>query len=126
MKEKPGIRQIATTLQRELLSRFDKVLNPSCALFDPVYVEATLLDPRYRIVLTPDQLEAAKVQLLQDVSFYCPFCSTSYLPKPLCLDTTNKPCHQNNESYAHCTGATASAPHVIVIASFSVACLGAL
>lgn len=68
MKEKPGMRQIATVLQQELSNRFDKVLNPSCALFDPVYVQATLLDPRFKIVLTPDQLEAAKVQLLHDVS----------------------------------------------------------
>jgi len=33
-----------------------------------VYVEATLLHPRFKIVLTPDQFEAAKLQLLHDVS----------------------------------------------------------
>ena len=68
MKEKPGIRQISTVLQRELSSRFEKVLQPSCYSFEPVYVEATLLDPRFKIVRTPDQFEAAKLQLLHDVS----------------------------------------------------------
>jgi len=33
-----------------------------------VYVEATLLHPRFKIVLTPDQFEAAKLQLLHDLS----------------------------------------------------------
>lgn len=69
MKERPGIRHIATVLHHELSSSFEKVLNPSSSTFEPVYVEATLLDPRYKIILTPDQLEAAKLQLLHDVSY---------------------------------------------------------
>ena len=69
MKEKPGVRTLATVLQQELMRRFEKVLSPGCASFEPVYVEATLLDPRFKIVLNYEQLEAAKLQLLRDVSY---------------------------------------------------------
>ena len=69
MKEKPGVRTLATVLQQELSHRFEKILSPTCASFEPVYVEATLLDPRFKIVLNDEQLEAAKLQLLRDVSY---------------------------------------------------------
>ena len=68
MKDKPGVRVIACKLQQELTSRFEKVLNPSSGSFDPIYVEATLLDPKYKILRNRHQ-EAAKAQLLLDVSF---------------------------------------------------------
>ncbi len=68
MKEKVGVRVIATMLQRELDTRFEKVLQPSSASFDPIYLESTLLDPRYRILLSPEQLQAAKSQVLREVS----------------------------------------------------------
>lgn len=69
MKDKPGVRVIACKLQQELTSRFEKVLNPSSGSFDPIYIEATLLDPKYKILLNRHQEEAAKAQLLLDVSF---------------------------------------------------------
>lgn len=56
MKDKPGIKHVVTVLQQELSDRFDKALHPSCALFEPIYVEATFLDPRYKIVLSASQL----------------------------------------------------------------------
>lgn len=67
MKDKPGVQVIACKLQQELTSRFE-VLNPSSGSFDPIYVEATLLDPKYKILLNRHQEEAAKALLL-DVSF---------------------------------------------------------
>ena len=68
MREKVGVRVVATVLQKELERRFEKVLQPSSASFDPIYLEATLLDPKYKIVLTHEQLEAVKGQVLRDVS----------------------------------------------------------
>ena len=60
MKDKVGVRVIATTLQQELAYHFEKVLQPSSASFDPIYLESTLLDPNYKILLDNQQLEAAK------------------------------------------------------------------
>ena len=68
MKERPGPREIASTLHRELTRRFQKALDPRDAAFDPVYVKATFLDPRYRIVLSSTQVEAAKTDILREVS----------------------------------------------------------
>ena len=45
MKEKPGLREIASLLQKELSDRFQKVLVPTSFNFDPIFVAATALDP---------------------------------------------------------------------------------
>lgn len=37
-----------------------EVLQPSSDSFDPVYVTATFLDSRYQLLLTPQQIAAAK------------------------------------------------------------------
>ena len=68
MKDKPGVRAIASLLQQEMTTHFEKVLNPSSGSFDPIYVESTLLDLKYKILLNRHQLEAAKAQVLLDVS----------------------------------------------------------
>ena len=88
MKEKPGIRQIATILQRELSSRFEKLMKPSCVSFEPVYIEATLLDPRFKIVLTRDQQEAAKLQLLHDVLYVLTCACVFTVLHSLCMCVT--------------------------------------
>ena len=68
MKEKPGLHKIASTLHRELNRRLESILDPQAPVFDPIYVKATFLDPRYRIVLTSAQVEAAKSDILREVS----------------------------------------------------------
>ena len=65
MKEKPGLREIASILHRELNRRFESILDPQAPVFDPLYVNATFLDPSYRIVLTSAQDEAAKCDILR-------------------------------------------------------------
>ncbi len=67
MKEVPGVRQVASVLQRELSLRFTTVLQPHTAGFNPLYVKATVLDPRYYILLDKDQLRCAKTELLREV-----------------------------------------------------------
>ena len=68
MKEKPGLRAIASTLLRELTRRFQKVLDPQTPACDPVYIKGTFLDPRYRILLSSTQVAAAKSDILHEVS----------------------------------------------------------
>lgn len=67
MKEKAGVRVIATILHRELMDRCEKILKPSSVAFHPIYLESTLLDPKYKIVLNHEQLQAAKSQLILEV-----------------------------------------------------------
>ena len=68
MKERVGIRQLAVVLQKELTRRFEKVLQPTCDSFDPIFVTATFLDPRYRLLMTAQQVTAAKDRLLREVN----------------------------------------------------------
>ena len=67
-KERPGVRQIANLLHQELGTRFEKVLQPGCPVFCPLYIQATLLDPQYRILLSEEQVQAAKLHVLRDFS----------------------------------------------------------
>ena len=53
-------------LQKELTRRFEKVLQPTCDSFDPIFVTATFLDPRYRLLMTAQQVTAAKAHLLHE------------------------------------------------------------
>ena len=68
MKEKPGLREIASLLQKELFDQFQKVLVPTSFNFDPIFVVATALDPRYRVLLHEEQLRHAKVYIMQELS----------------------------------------------------------
>ena len=61
------MRQVASVLQRELSLRFANVLQPQVAGFNPLYVKATALDPRYYILLDKEQLQHAKTELLREV-----------------------------------------------------------
>ena len=64
------MRQAAVLLQKELTRRFEKVLQPSSDSFDPVYVTATFLDSRYRLLLTHQQIAAAKTHMIHEVCLY--------------------------------------------------------
>ena len=68
MKERVAIRQHAVVLEKELTRQFEKVLQPTCDSFDPIFVTATFLDPRYRLLMTAQQVTAAKDHLLCEVS----------------------------------------------------------
>lgn len=71
MKEKPGLCAVASTLLRELTRQFQKVLDSPTPAFNPVYIKATFLDPRYTILLSSTQVAAAKSDILHEVSCIC-------------------------------------------------------
>ena len=68
MKEKPGLREIASLLQKELSDRFQNVLVPTSFNFDPIFVAATALDRRYRVLLNEEQLRHAKIHIMRELS----------------------------------------------------------
>lgn len=67
MKEKAGVRGIATILLRELTNCFDRILKPSSVSFDPIYLALTYLDPKFKILLNREQLDAATSYILREV-----------------------------------------------------------
>lgn len=61
-------RTAVETMLQDLKSRFDYIINPDSANFNPTYIAATSFDPRYKGALTDDQLKKAKSYIHQLVS----------------------------------------------------------
>lgn len=56
-------------LQSELKKRFKRYTDPSADQHEHIFILGTALDPRYRLLLNPVQMSAAKSQLLKEVCF---------------------------------------------------------
>ena len=67
MKRRGGLAGAAANLQSELKRRFDKILNPKALDHDPIFLLATALDPRYRVVLDTEQMVSARTELLSQL-----------------------------------------------------------
>jgi len=57
----------ARILQSELRSRFNRYIDLSVLDFDPAFIIATALDPRYKHLLTQEQKSCAKRHLIFEV-----------------------------------------------------------
>jgi len=55
-------------LTEEIQRRFSYIMDPNDQEFEPIYVVATALDPRFRLVLTEEQTNAANRHILHMVS----------------------------------------------------------
>ena len=58
MMKQPGLKE----------ERFNKYLQVDEPDHDPLFLIATLLDPRYRLLLDSKQVERAKMELLKEVN----------------------------------------------------------
>ena len=58
--EKTGMAVLSNMIVQELNRRFQRVYDTRSTYFDPIYVAATYLDPRYRIALSREQIIEAK------------------------------------------------------------------
>lgn len=65
MKKVAELHTVSTHLQSELGRRFQKCTDPTDPDHEPLYLVSTLLDPRYRVLLTPTQSDSAKEELLK-------------------------------------------------------------
>ena len=55
-------------MQLDLKRRFRKFTDPSDSQYNPLYITATALDPRYRrLLLNSRQTESAKMHLLKEI-----------------------------------------------------------
>ena len=65
MKKIPELSDILTLLQSELKRRFRKFTDPGDNCFEPLFVVSTILDPRYKPLINPNQAKAGKAKVLQ-------------------------------------------------------------
>ena len=56
-------------LQSELKKRFKRYTDPSADQHEHIFILGTALDPRYRLLLNPVQMSAAKSKFLKEVCF---------------------------------------------------------
>ena len=70
MKSQPDVGEVAKLLQKELQRRFKKFTDPGEEDYNPLFVMATVLDPRYRVLLNTVQLQSAEHLLLKEVSIH--------------------------------------------------------
>ena len=54
-------------MQGELKRTFKKYTDPNDSNFEPIFLLAASLDPRYRLILNPAQTSVAKSQILKEI-----------------------------------------------------------
>ena len=64
VQQQSGLSGAASLLKAELNARFKKFEDPSRIDFDPLFVISTALDPRFRVLLSKEQIAAAKQVIL--------------------------------------------------------------
>ena len=63
MKSQRGLAGAVTLLETEMKRRFDRILNPKADGYEPTFLVATALDPRYQVVLDAEQIASARAAL---------------------------------------------------------------
>ena len=74
MKKIPDMTQAASVLLVDLKRRFRRFTDPHDSDHCPVYLAAACLDPRYKVLLNPTQLNSAKKEILKQVCTDCKLC----------------------------------------------------
>ena len=67
MKKVPDMSPAASLLLVNLKQRFKKFTDPHDADHSPLYLTATYLDPRYKMLLNPIQVTSARKEILKQV-----------------------------------------------------------
>ena len=68
MKMKAEVASVSEVLLAELQKRFSKFINVDDPNHVPIYLMATVLDPRYRILLSDDQVANARAMILKYIN----------------------------------------------------------
>ena len=67
MNQQPGVNPVSRVLLSELKRCFRKFTDSGDAHHEPLFLMATALDPRYRLVFNPNQVDGAKAAILKQV-----------------------------------------------------------
>ncbi|RDD43330.1 hypothetical protein TrispH2_004461 [Trichoplax sp. H2] len=65
MKEVAEIANVSSILQLELKHKFSKWIDCNNYNYEPIFAVSTLLDPRYKFVLNPNQIQVASQQIVK-------------------------------------------------------------
>ena len=65
MMERPSVQAVAKIMLEELLTRFQKIFDSSDPGHESIYLVATMLDPRFKELLTSRQTEHATKEFLR-------------------------------------------------------------
>ena len=65
LKQNTDVAEAAQVLQKELKARFKRYTDPSDPNHESLFLIGTALDPRYRLLLNPFQVDSAKQELLK-------------------------------------------------------------
>jgi len=83
MKKVPEMMEVSNVLQSEQKRRFRRCTDPDNPNHDPLFLMATMLDLRYKVLLNPVQLESSKKEVLKEVKEFAG--SNDPLAVQLCL-----------------------------------------
>ncbi len=61
---------VARLMAVELKKRFKKYTDPANENHTPLFLMATALDPRYRLLLNPTQISCAKAAIMKEVYIF--------------------------------------------------------
>ena len=88
MKKISEVAAVSSSLQSELKRRFRRCTDPGDENHEPTYIVSTMLDPRYKSLLNPTQVNHGKVELLKMLKDYS------------CGDSSTGPSSSQSESPA--------------------------
>ena len=67
MKSQRGLAGAVTLPETEMKRWFDRILNPKADGYEPTFLVATALDPRYQVVLDAEQIASARAALVSQL-----------------------------------------------------------
>lgn len=67
MKKNQDLATASNTLEREMKKRFGRYLDVSADDFEPLFLAATFLDPRYKLLLNSSQVAASQMFVLDQI-----------------------------------------------------------
>ena len=89
MKKNQDLATASNTLEREMKKRFGRYLDVSADDFEPLFLAATFLDPRYKLLLNSSQVAASQMFVLDQIHD-AEAMSPSHVSAPIALKRTWK------------------------------------
>ena len=90
MNRQPEVSPVSRVLLSELKRRFRKYTDPGDVCHEPLFLMATALDPRYRLILNPTQVDRAKTAILNVVTSFSVAVAVDKKAKILCGQLSNR------------------------------------
>ena len=101
-KHNSELSSLASQLQSDLKRRFKKYTDPGDLDYEPLFLVATMLDPRYKVLLNRTQMESAKTNILKLLNQNGDESSSpSAASSPVYQDLVEKDCEPPKKRFCH-------------------------